>query len=94
MLSPFTIDIETRPVMKMVKYLPDPKVKRTQKDTDETYKTKCDDAVMKQLQGMALNPLTASVITAAVVFDQELVFNGLVGDLSVEFTEFQLLKSL
>lgn len=64
---PVSIDIETRPITKMVKYLPEPDVKYGNTKDEEKRKVMRDDAVMRQLQGMALSPLYGEVIAAVIV---------------------------
>ena len=64
---PKTIDIETIPDRKMTKYLPEPDVKYGNLKDEAKREEKRQDAVMKQLQDMTLNPLTASVVAAVVV---------------------------
>ncbi|MCK4521378.1 MAG: hypothetical protein KAU20_02305 [Nanoarchaeota archaeon] len=84
-----TIDIETAPDMKMVKWLPDPDVKYGNTKDEEKRKVMRDDAVMRQIQGMDLSPLSGTVVCAVIVQDGTVISECLVEKKGL--TEWELL---
>ena len=77
-VHPVSVDIETRPNNKMAIYLPEPVVKYGNVKDEEKRKAMYDDAVMRQLQNMALDPLYGEVIAAVVVHKGKVILSLLI----------------